>query len=246
MGTLRGKIMRKRKPMTAKIRFEVFKRDGFKCIYCGSSNELVVDHFVPFSKGGEDGMDNFVTACRLCNAGKRDSEAVSEPVPESNLVDVWIEEARRQGVGVNNWAKSVKGDYISGDLPTDVSLEANIDACFDFFEWGMFMPTAIFPWRENCELTDEEKHRINCVVSSGYRFPTVVLFGDPSKFCGFCTMDRYKGSPQGRFIHKEFGRILREVVLWGWYPDESLHEYYDVRFDFGDQVVWTNGKADRK
>ena len=31
---------------------------------------LHVDHVVPVSKGGQDKMDNLVTACEECNVGK--------------------------------------------------------------------------------------------------------------------------------------------------------------------------------
>lgn len=62
-----------RKPMSKKLRFEVFKRDGFTCSYCGASSpdaELHVDHIIPVSKGGSNDMENLATACADCNAGK--------------------------------------------------------------------------------------------------------------------------------------------------------------------------------
>ena len=68
-------MQRKRKGLSKKIRFEVFKRDSFKCQYCGESAPdviLEVDHIDPVSKGGEDEMVNYITACRSCNAGKSD------------------------------------------------------------------------------------------------------------------------------------------------------------------------------
>lgn len=60
---------------TKKLRFEVFKRDGFACVYCGKSPPEVVlecDHIEPKSKGGMDDINNLVTACFDCNRGKRD------------------------------------------------------------------------------------------------------------------------------------------------------------------------------
>ena len=63
-------------PATTKLRFEVFKRDGFACKYCGAGAEdgmkLNIDHIIPVSRGGTNDMDNLITACHLCNAGKRD------------------------------------------------------------------------------------------------------------------------------------------------------------------------------
>ncbi|MBU5214374.1 HNH endonuclease [Heyndrickxia oleronia] len=68
----------KRKPIPTRLRFEVLKRDKFKCQYCGRGVEddvkLHVDHIVPYSKGGADTLDNFKTACQDCNLGKSDIE----------------------------------------------------------------------------------------------------------------------------------------------------------------------------
>lgn len=65
----------KRKSLSKKTRFEVFKRDSFKCQYCGASAPeaiLVVDHIDPISKDGADEITNYITACQPCNAGKSD------------------------------------------------------------------------------------------------------------------------------------------------------------------------------
>lgn len=63
----------KRKAMSKKLRFEVFKRDGFKCMYCGAhppSVLLHVDHIHPVAEGGKNSIDNLVTSCEPCNLGK--------------------------------------------------------------------------------------------------------------------------------------------------------------------------------
>jgi 5-methylcytosine-specific restriction endonuclease McrA len=51
-------------------RENVFKRDGFKCQYCGASKELTIDHLVPKAKGGKSSWSNLVTACKRCNSLK--------------------------------------------------------------------------------------------------------------------------------------------------------------------------------
>lgn len=63
--------------LSKKIRFAVFKRDGFTCRYCGRHApevELHVDHVTPRAKGGRDSLWNLVTACVDCNLGKRIDE----------------------------------------------------------------------------------------------------------------------------------------------------------------------------
>ena len=52
------------------FREHIKARDGHKCVYCGSTENLTVDHVRPKSKGGTDTADNLVTACRPCNQAK--------------------------------------------------------------------------------------------------------------------------------------------------------------------------------
>lgn len=65
-----------RKSIGLKLRFEVFKRDGFCCRYCGSTPPTVVleiDHIVPVADGGTNDQENLATSCFECNRGKRDN-----------------------------------------------------------------------------------------------------------------------------------------------------------------------------
>lgn len=51
----------------------VFKRDGFKCSYCGKIGyKLECDHIVPISKGGNNDLSNLTTSCQKCNRQKKD------------------------------------------------------------------------------------------------------------------------------------------------------------------------------
>lgn len=59
--------------LSKRLRFEIFKRDGFTCTYCGAKAPdaiLQVDHIVPVAAGGLDDVWNLTTACRDCNLGK--------------------------------------------------------------------------------------------------------------------------------------------------------------------------------
>ncbi|MBY0424089.1 MAG: HNH endonuclease, partial [Cytophagales bacterium] len=53
-------------------RQNIFKRDGHKCQYCGSTQELTIDHVLPRSRGGLPSWDNLVAACKQCNSKKGD------------------------------------------------------------------------------------------------------------------------------------------------------------------------------
>ena len=51
----------------------LFARDGWRCVYCGSSGgRLTLDHVVPRSRGGESVWENVVTSCAPCNLRKGD------------------------------------------------------------------------------------------------------------------------------------------------------------------------------
>ncbi len=62
-----------RKSTGKRLRFEILKRDGFRCRYCGRTALMVclqVDHVIAVANGGDDSPGNLVTACVDCNGGK--------------------------------------------------------------------------------------------------------------------------------------------------------------------------------
>lgn len=64
-----------RRAISKALRFEVFKRDSFRCQYCGAEAPSVllhIDHIKPVSDGGTNDLTNLITACMPCNLGKRD------------------------------------------------------------------------------------------------------------------------------------------------------------------------------
>jgi 5-methylcytosine-specific restriction endonuclease McrA len=65
-------------------RQNVFKRDDDKCVYCGSENDLTIDHVIPRSKGGNNDWANLVTCCGTCNV-KKCSKDVDEFLIEYGL-----------------------------------------------------------------------------------------------------------------------------------------------------------------
>ena len=71
-----GQIEYERSLMTATLRYEILKRDNFRCQICGSTAQdgvkLHIDHIVPVSKGGHTTADNLQVLCDRCNFGKSD------------------------------------------------------------------------------------------------------------------------------------------------------------------------------
>jgi hypothetical protein len=63
-----------RRHIAASVRREVFARDKYRCVYCGSDQYLQVDHYQPVFAGGSNDILNLKTACRSCNARKGHNE----------------------------------------------------------------------------------------------------------------------------------------------------------------------------
>lgn len=63
--------------ISQRLRYEILRRDGHRCRYCGASaqdSQLTVDHVRPVALGGTDDPTNLVTACQPCNSGKSSTE----------------------------------------------------------------------------------------------------------------------------------------------------------------------------
>jgi HNH endonuclease len=56
-----------------KLRREVYERDGWRCVKCGSAASLTVDHVWPHARGGSLSLTNLQTLCAACNASKNDA-----------------------------------------------------------------------------------------------------------------------------------------------------------------------------
>jgi hypothetical protein len=110
-----GVIIEKKQhePLSKKIRFEVFKRDSFKCQYCGrSAPEVIlnVDHIVPAVEDGTNDIMNLITSCFDCNSGK-DARQLSDNTivqKQYNELDK-LNERREQLEMMIEWRESLKG-----------------------------------------------------------------------------------------------------------------------------------------
>jgi len=55
------------------VKDAVWRRDGGKCVQCGSNEYLEFDHIIPFSKGGANTKRNIQLLCESCNRAKSDN-----------------------------------------------------------------------------------------------------------------------------------------------------------------------------
>jgi len=76
------------RPRVALSRLEVFRRDNWRCQYCGSMfHNMTVDHVLPKHLGGQHTWTNLVTACPACNHRKggrtlKESGMVLQRIPK--------------------------------------------------------------------------------------------------------------------------------------------------------------------
>lgn len=225
------------------VRFEVFQRDGFRCIYCGASKEdttLVVDHVIPVRDGGTNDIGNLATACQPCNAGKGARSVVAAEAGDSvgrtraRLASEWLGTLACKFPSLQTAAvafehvvpyadsDSEEGETLIRFMPNFIAVAPGCNG------WrGEQLMISIFPLRPEGEYPIEEQVEIRNAVIAGYETDNLILLGRPKRFFGFCVNYRYKGNPLG---------YLMDEGLWpgedywfpGWYPDECL-DFFDLR-----------------
>lgn len=81
-------------------RSTVYERDGNKCVYCHSTENLCLDHLVPLIRGGTNALSNLVTACKACNSGKsgRTPDEASYTIKSPQASAMW-EKLKSNGYG---------------------------------------------------------------------------------------------------------------------------------------------------
>ena len=234
--------MRKRKGISVKTRWEIFKRDGFRCVYCGSQESLVIDHGDPFARGGEDGSANYLTACRLCNAGKRDSLFIPHDAEANDGCAVMRKGVEHKNSLMADWfvalSHTALGSVGVGQLRAiafcgDDTAAVKVES--DFFYKSFLhkyeqLHVFVFPLRDAGTLPEDEQLRIRNATVLGYTEPTMILLGSPWHFYGLIIDERRKGSPAGVSLDH---RLEADENVWGcgWHPDENL-DFMDPREAF--------------
>lgn len=76
-GVSRKMVRQERAKLTDKLRYQVLKRDHYRCVICGRGAKdgvkLHVDHIKPVARGGKTTLSNLRTLCADCNLGKSSS-----------------------------------------------------------------------------------------------------------------------------------------------------------------------------
>jgi len=59
------------------------------CVYCGSRDNLTLDHIVPLSKGGKHISENLLVACGSCNSSKG-AKLLEEWIQSKPYLQAWV------------------------------------------------------------------------------------------------------------------------------------------------------------
>jgi hypothetical protein len=165
-------------PVSKRIRFEVLRRDGHACRYCGGKApdvRLTVDHVMPVALGGSDDPTNLVAACVDCNAGKA-SVAPDAPI----VADVADDQLR--------WARAMEA--AAANLLGEQRRKREVIAAW-LEEWEKWSEIDYLPvdfhdsvWRFHCAGLPLEVLTENAFRATGARH--VSLRNQFRYFCGIC------------------------------------------------------------
>ena len=78
----------------AKVREEVFARDGNACLKCGALESLSLDHIKPLGSGGDNSTNNLQTLCTSCNSSKGNT---TKDYRKSNVAPTLSQRQAKQG-----------------------------------------------------------------------------------------------------------------------------------------------------
>jgi hypothetical protein len=184
------------------LRFSVLRRDGFTCRYCGRRPPAIVlevDHVTPKSKGGANTEANLVSACFVCNRGKRDAHGVLPPpgpvapivFPVGLFFNAHNEVAGeppvngRRYVWAQGWVLSISGDEIWCQVFDENGEPSLIRALprHDWRGWDFFVTSREMRLRS----TIESYHAGFCEWSDVERFEEYdsILVGDNQRLRAF-------------------------------------------------------------
>ena len=101
-------VYRSKVPFSKK---NIFIRDRFTCMYCGSHDNLTIDHITPKSMGGKSTFENCITSCYRCNNKKGSrlpSEAKMYPkkIPSQPTISEFLR-YRMETLGIDSLLKEV-------------------------------------------------------------------------------------------------------------------------------------------
>lgn len=171
--------MAERKSISKGVRFEVFKRDGFVCQYCGAHPPKVllhIDHIVPVAEGGGNDMDNLVTACEPCNLGKSATPLTTVPKSlASKAAEVAEREEQIRGYNAILQARSDRIDAEAWSIAAELERVEELDSYNRRNLQSIRLFLQRLPFTEVMEAARIANSRFNYSSTTHFRY-----------FCGIC------------------------------------------------------------
>lgn len=169
----------KRKALSKKTRFEVFKRDGFICQYCGGTppNVLLwVDHIIPVAEGGGNEMDNLITSCQPCNSGKGARSLTNIPKSlKDRAAEIAEQEAQIKGYAKIIKAKTDRIEEESWDIAAALENREYLDEYPRDRLRSIRHFLTVLPYHEVLEAAEITSSRWGYIGASQFKY-----------FCGIC------------------------------------------------------------
>ena len=173
--------------ISRRLRFEILRRDGYTCRYCGAQApdvQLEVDHVIPDTLGGSDEPSNLVTACAPCNRGKSSMPA------DASIVEEVAQDALRWARATEEAARLWRMEHDALDAVRD-DFRRRWNALFDPERTGMVVEVPL-DWLDSVErflslgLTMDDLERIAKSNSRrlGWSYHDVKPDGMWKYFCG--------------------------------------------------------------
>lgn len=72
-------------------RREVYRRDGYRCALCDSSQGLQVHHAIPRGEGGTDSPQNLITLCSYCHSHAHGRPLYDTPITAQEIAQACVE-----------------------------------------------------------------------------------------------------------------------------------------------------------
>lgn len=92
------------------VRKRILEKYGYKCVNCGSTENLHIDHIIPLSIGGREDEDNMQILCRTCNLKKHNKALYKGLIKLDKNYNKYIlinKAALTEIAGVDNYRKFI-------------------------------------------------------------------------------------------------------------------------------------------
>jgi hypothetical protein len=237
-------MQRKRKSLSDKTRFEIFKRDSFTCQYCGKMAPTVVlecDHIDPVANGGSDEMMNLVTSCETCNSGKRARLLSDNAVLTKQQAELCsLAERRKQLLFLKQWRDELQKtdneafEFVRNEIETEMSVEF------------MLSPRHI----KTLLKLENLKYVLMAIPIVARRYNGVLIEDDVRQFSQtvsrFATYKREEEEqPEYRHIGFIIGALKKRGGSNRWVPRivDVLKQIVDAGFSIQGYVKWADGRT---